>query len=193
MWSSAPAFTVSPCAPERRPVALVVIVAVPARVSLYLKLVLFVPEAIATVVIVAVSAVFRKIPPVELVERFTVIVDDAFTGEPADVCSCTVIVFEVIPAVRDWGAVVTASFDAALALTVRVAVSVLPASLAVIVCAPVAVAVQVAPAHEPSGAIVKVVELVTFPRLLLNWSNPVVVYDWEAPIPIVAVFGATVM
>jgi len=158
-----------------------------------LKLALFVPEAIVTVVIVALSRVLRKIPPVEFVERFTVIADEAITGEPADVCSCTVIVFDVTPAVSVWGAVVRASFEAALALTVRVAVSVCPASLAVTVCAPVAVAEHVAPVHEPSGVIVNAVELVTSPRLLANWSNPVAVNDCEAPMPIVAVFGATVM
>ena len=179
--------------PEMRPAALPVIVAVPERVSRYLKLTLFVPEAIVAVVIVALSAVFRKTPPAESVERFTVIAEDAFTGEPAEVCSCTVIVFEVIPAVSNWAPVVNANFEAALALTVSVAVSVLPASLAVTVCAPVAVAEHVATVHEPSGAIVNVVELVTFPRLLVNASNPVVVNDCEAPMPIVAVLGATVM
>jgi len=193
MWSNAAAFTVSFCVADVRPVALAVIVAVPARVSLYLKLALFVPDAIVTVVIVALSRVLRKIPPVEFVERFTVIADEAFTGEPADVCNCTVIVFDVTPAVSVCGAVVRASFEAALALTVRVAVSVCPASLAVTVCAPVAVAEHVAPMHEPSGAIVNAVELVTSPRLLANWSNPVAVNDCEAPMPIVAVFGATVM
>lgn len=193
MWSSAAGFTVSLCVPERRFVVLVVMVAAPERESRYLKLALFVPEAIVTLVIVAVSAVLRNRPPVEFVERFTMIADEAFTGAPADVCSCAVIVFDVTPAVSDWGAVVMASFEAALALTVSEAVSVWPASLAVTVCAPVAVAEHVAPMHEPSGAIVNVVELVTSPRLLANWSDPVVVNDCDAPIPIVAVFGATVM
>ena len=50
MWSSAPGFTVSFCEPDVRPVALAVIVGVPAIVSLYLKLALFVPEAIVAVV-----------------------------------------------------------------------------------------------------------------------------------------------
>ena len=115
--------TVSFCVAELRFVALAVMAAVPECVSRYLKLELFVPEAIVTLTIVALSRVFRKIPPLELVERFTVIADEAFTGEPPDVCSCTVIVFEVTPAVRVWGAVVKASFEAPW-IAMRVAVSV---------------------------------------------------------------------
>jgi hypothetical protein len=67
------------------------------------------------------------------------------------------------------------------ALTVRLAAAVLPLSLPVTVCAPATVAVQVAPVHEPSGLIVKVVELVTAPRLLPYASEPIAVKLWLPP------------
>jgi hypothetical protein len=63
----------------------------------------------------------------------------------------------------------------ATATTVSVAVSVLPVSVAVTVCAPAEVAVHEAVAllHDPFGEIENAVEPVTFPRLLLNESNAV--------------------
>ena len=63
MWSSAAGFTVSICVADVRPVALAVIVDDPARVSLYLKVALFDPAMIVTLLIVAVSAALRKMPP----------------------------------------------------------------------------------------------------------------------------------
>lgn len=107
---------------EVRPEALAVMVAVPARVSLYLKLAELVPEVIVTLVIVAVSAVLRNRPPRDVLERVTVTFDDAFTGDPLFACSCTVIVFEVTPAVSTWAAVVNASFWAGGAASAVVAV-----------------------------------------------------------------------
>ena len=107
---------------EVRPEALAVMVAVPARVSLYLKLAELVPEVIVTLVIVAVSAVLRNRPPGDVLERLTVTFDDAFTGDPLFACSCTVIVFDVTPAVSTWAAVVNASFWAGGAASAVVAV-----------------------------------------------------------------------
>ena len=48
---------------------------------------------------------------------------------------------------------------------------VLPVVVPVTVCGP-AVAVQVAPVHDPFGAIVKVVVEVRSPSELLYWSRP---------------------
>ena len=59
----------------------------------------------------------------------------------------------------------------------------------VTVCAPAAVAVQVAPVQEPFGAIVNVVAAVTLPSELSNWSRPCAVYVWEPPEAIVADAG----
>ena len=84
------------------------------------------------------------------------------------------IVPEVTPAVIVCAPSVNASL-VATACTVSVAVSVLPLTVAVTVCAPNAFAVQdaVALLHDPSGEIANVAEPVTSPRLLLNWSNAV--------------------
>jgi hypothetical protein len=57
--------------------------------------------------------------------------------------------------------------------TCRVAVPVLPLSVPVTVCGPAALAVQIAPVHEPSGDILNVVATVTSPKLLLLLSRPV--------------------
>ena len=57
-----PAFTVNDVVAEVRPVALFVIVNVPAVLSLYLKVPDELPEAIATEVIVLESAEFLKTP-----------------------------------------------------------------------------------------------------------------------------------
>src|ERR671935_137342 len=76
-----------------------------------------------------------------------------------------------------------------LAVTVSVAVPVVPALVPVMVCAPATGAVQVAPVQEPSGAIVKVVLEVTSPRELSYWSRPSAVYAWEPPDAIVADAG----
>src|SRR6266536_625299 len=84
-------------------------------------------------------------------------------------------------------------WSSAPAETVRLAVAVLPPSLPVTVCAPATVAVQLAPVHEPSGAMVKVVEAVTSPRLLLPASKPVAVYAWLPPEVMVAVAGLIVI
>jgi len=95
---------------EERPEALAVMVAVPARVSLYLKLAVLVPVVIVTLVIVRVSAVLRNRPPGDVLDSVTVTFEDAFTGDPLLACSCTVIVLEVTPAVSVWAVVVNASF-----------------------------------------------------------------------------------
>jgi hypothetical protein len=121
MWSTAAGFTVSTWVAAVRPDALAVIVAVPDRVSLYLKLALLVPVAIVTLVIVAVSAVLRNVPPVEPVERETVTLDVAVTGDPLFAWSWTVMVADVVPAVRVWAPVVNASFWAGGAASAAVA------------------------------------------------------------------------
>ena len=56
---------------EVRPVADAVMVGVPVLLSRYLKLAVLLPEAMVTLVIVVVSPVSRKIPPVEVVLRVT--------------------------------------------------------------------------------------------------------------------------
>src|ERR671935_289450 len=75
------------------------------------------------------------------------------------------------------------------AVTVSVAVPVLPALVPVTVCVPAAEAVQVAPVHEPSGAIEKVVLAVTSPGELSYWSRPSAVYPCDPPEAIVAEAG----
>ena len=83
---------------------------------------------------------------------------------------------KVSPAVSVCAPVVKASFVGVTgAVTVRLEVADLPLKLPVTVWEPVAVAVHVAPVHEPFGEIVNVVEDVTLPRLLLKTSNAVVV------------------
>src|SRR5438128_9807059 len=84
-------------------------------------------------------------------------------------------------------------WSSAPAFPVRLAVPARRSSDLVTVCAPALVAVQVAPVHEPFGAIVKVVEAVTSPRLLLPASKAVAVYAWLPPEVIVAVAGLMVM
>src|SRR5436190_185983 len=81
----------------------------------------------------------------------------------------------------------------AAGLTLSVAVLVLPEYAAVTVWAPTVEAVQVAPVHEPSGAIENVVELVTSPSEFPAASKPVAVYACELPAPIVALAGLIVM
>jgi hypothetical protein len=56
--------------------------------------------------------------------------------------------------------------------TLSEAVLVLPESFPVTVCAPADVAVQLAPVHDPSGAIEKVVNAVTSPSELFEASKP---------------------
>ena len=157
-----------------------------------MKLALDVPAAIVTEVIVAVSAVLRKTPPAEVLVRVTVTAEVAFTGEPEEVCSCTVIVPEVTPAVSVWALVVNPSLEATVA-TVRVAVSVWPLFVAVTVWAPAVVAVQLAfpLLHEPFGVMANVVP--DRVRGLLNTSKPETVYVCEPPDAIVEVLGAIAM
>src|SRR5437762_10688670 len=65
-------WTVSTWDADVRPVAAAVIVGVPGVVSRYLKLAVLLPEAMVTLVIVALSAVLRKTPVPDVVLRFTV-------------------------------------------------------------------------------------------------------------------------
>ena len=74
--------------------------------------------------------------------------------------------------------------------TCKEAVPVLPPSLPVTVCAPEAVAVQVASVQDPFGPIENVVLAVTSPSELLYWSRPSAVYACEPPDVIVAEAGA---
>ena len=102
-------------------------------------------------------------------ESETITSDVAFAAAPVEVCCCTVIVPEVTPAVIVCAPSVNASLEAT-ATTVSVAVSVLPETVAVTVCAPVDVTVQEAVAllHDPLGEIANVVDAVASPRLLLS-------------------------
>ena len=74
--------------------------------------------------------------------------------------------------------------------TCNEAVPVLPPLLPVTVCAPEAVAVQVARVQDPFGPIENVVLAVTSPSELLNWSRASAVYACEPPDVIVAEAGA---
>ena len=74
-------------------------------------------------------------------------------------------------------------------MTVNEAVSVLPASLPVMVCAPEAVAVQVATVQDPFGPIENVVLDVTSPSELSYRSRPSAVYACEPPAVMVADAG----
>ena len=160
--------------PDGRPVTAALRVGVPASVSRYRKLAVLDPVLIVTLVIVELSVVFRKTPPDEDVVRLTVVVDNALAAAPVEVCSCTVIVPPVVPAVRVCTLVVNTTFDGAEELTVSVAVAVFEVKVAVTVCAPVTDAEQVGPEHDPLGEIANAVEPVTTPRLLLKASNAVV-------------------
>ena len=81
-------------------------------------------------------------------------------------------------------------WSSAAAVTVSDAVPVLPELVPVTVCAPATVAVQALPLHDPSGAMVKVVEAVTSPSEFSYRSRPAAVYDCDPPAAIVAVAGA---
>src|SRR5215210_4796503 len=76
-----------------------------------------------------------------------------------------------------------------LAVTVSVALPVLPPLVPVTVWLPATEAVQVAPVQEPSGAIVNVVVDVTSPSEFSYWSRPSAVYACEPPEAIVADAG----
>src|SRR5690348_9223694 len=80
----------------------------------------------------------------------------------------------------------------AAASTDSAAVPVAPDFVAVTVCGPAVVAVQVFAVHEPSGAMVNVAVPVTSPRLLPAASRPCAVNVRLAPASIVAVPGETV-
>ena len=141
-----------------------------------MKLPLEVLAGIEMLVIVVVSPVSRKDPPADDVVSVTVVAVDFVAGAPVELCSWTVMVLEVSPAVSVCAPVVKASFVGVTgAVTVRLEVADLPLKLPVTVWEPVAVAVHVAPVQEPFGEIVNVVEDVTLPRLLLKTSNAVVV------------------
>ena len=83
----------------------------------------------------------------------------------------------------------SAKWSSAPAVTVNDAVPVLPPALPVTVCAPEAVAVQVASVQDPFGPIEKAVLPVTSPSELSYWSRPSAVYAREPPAVIVADAG----
>src|SRR3982751_2651544 len=87
----------------------------------------------------------------------------------------------------------TTRWSRAAAVTVNEAVPVLPASVPVTVCGPLAVAAQLAPVHVPSGATEKVVNGVTSPSEFPDASKPSAVYVCEPPAPIVALAGLIAM
>jgi hypothetical protein len=66
--------TVSVCVADVSGLSAAVNTGLPASVSLYLKLTLLAPLAIVTLVMFVVLPVSRKLPPVELVVKFTVCV-----------------------------------------------------------------------------------------------------------------------
>src|SRR3954462_3118171 len=72
-------------------------------------------------------------------------------------------------------------WSSAPGVTANDAVPVFDASVAVTVWAPAFVAVQVAPVHEPFGAIARLDAAVTSPRELSYWSRPSTVYVREPP------------
>src|SRR5437764_10800174 len=78
-------------------------------------------------------------------------------------------------------------------LTWTEAVLVLPESVAVTVCGPPAVAVQLAPLHDPSGAIEKDDADVTSPIELLAESNPWTVKACAVPEMTVTLDGLIAM
>jgi len=84
-------------------------------------------------------------------------------------------------------------WSSAPAVTLNDAVPVLPPSFPVTVCAPEAVAVQVAPLQEPFGPIEKLVLDVTSPSGLPDPSNPCATYVCEPPATIEALEGLTTM
>ena len=96
---------------------------------------------------------------------------------PAASFSRTVIVEVVLSATTEAGLalIVEVTVEGRPALTVSVAVSVMPESWAVTVCTPAVVALQVAPVHVPSGEIVKVELPVSSPSGLLCTSKPATV------------------
>ena len=94
---------------------------------------------------------------------------------PAASFSRTVIVEVVLSATTEPGlaVIVEVRVEGAPALTLRVAVSLIVpvlVSVAVTVCEPAVVALQVAPVQEPSGEIVKVMSVVTSPSELFSAS-----------------------
>ena len=84
---------------------------------------------------------------------------------------------------------VSTRWSGAPAVTLNDAVPVLPPSLPVTVCAPEAVAVQVATVQDPFGPIENVVLDVTSPSELSYWSRPSAVYACEPPAVMVADAG----
>src|SRR6266404_2762318 len=93
-------------------------IGLPATVSLYFKSALLVPPAMVRLLIVVESDEFRKIPPEEVVVRFTAWPPtSALTGLSKVSRSCRVMGLERTPAVSDWGEVVTTNLAAAAGLT----------------------------------------------------------------------------
>ena len=87
----------------------------------------------------------------------------------------------------------TTMWSTAAVVTCSAAFALFPEFVPVTVWAPTVEAVQVAPVHEPSGAIENVVEPVTSPSEFPAASKPVAVYACELPAPIVALAGLIVM
>jgi hypothetical protein len=130
---------VSVCVAEVTVVGVVlaaVIVGVPARVSLYVKLALLEPLAIDREVGEKVTV------PVEMLESVTVLVVSAVFGLPNWSCRCTVMLLEVAPAARLTGEVVNTSLLTPAAATGSCCVAeIRPVEEAVIVGVPALVSV----------------------------------------------------
>ena len=101
-WVAVAATTVSCCAAEDSPAAVAVIVGVPAAVSEYWKLAVLDPAGI-------VNDEGVNVPLAEVELRLTVTALEALTGLPEPFSNATVIVPEVVPAVRVCGDVVKPS------------------------------------------------------------------------------------
>src|SRR5438045_2143059 len=100
---------VSCCVATVRPLAALVIVGVPAAVSLYRKRAELEPLRIFVLVMVVAPLALKKVPPEELLVKLTAIVPLFVLGLPRESCRCTVIVLEAMPAVVVTGELVNTS------------------------------------------------------------------------------------
>src|ERR671937_545699 len=156
-WSSVPAFTVS-VAELVLPASVPVTVCEPAVVAVQLAPV---QEPFGLIV----KVVFAVTSPSELL----------YWSRPCAVYACEppgLIVAEAGERAR---------WSSGPAETLKLALLALPPLVPVTVCAPAVVAVHTLALHDPSGAIVNVVEPVTSPNELFDASNACAVYVCDPP------------
>ena len=168
-WSSTPAVTLNDAVPVL-PLLLPVTVWVPASVAVQLAPVHDPFGPIENVVLAVTS-------PSEL----------SYWSRPSAVYGCG------FPAAVVAGVGDNTRWSSAPAVTLNVAVPVLPPLLPVTVCAPADVAVQLPPVQDPFGPIEKVVKVVTSPSELFEASKPSAVYACEPPAPIDPLEGLITM